>query len=163
MAMFSTELIRLPSNATQWGIFVIFISGGSLMAALGLQEVLNQEPCALCLTQRIALCLVGITAVWSMYDNPSRRCYHVFMLIFTGLGLLLIFRQFWIMWVPGADQSCGPGLSYLIENEFPASTLVRAMIVGTTDCGAHPFTPLASLLAFLLVGFGTIKQWLSPR
>lgn len=129
------------------------------MAALALQEVLGQEPCALCLSQRIALALVGITAVWSFLDDPNRRCYQIFMLLFTGLGVALIARQLWIQWVPGADQACGPGLSYLIENEFPASTLIRAMLVGTSDCAADPFIPLASLFAFALVGYGTIQQW----
>lgn len=129
------------------------------MAALALQEVLGLEPCALCLSQRIALALVGITAVWSFLGDPNRRCYQIFMLLFTGLGLVLIARQLWIVWVPGADQTCGPGLNYLIENEFPASTLIRAMIVGTNDCAADFFTPLASLLAFALVGYGVIQQW----
>ena len=159
MATNPSELIRVPQGSSEWNIFVIFISGGSLMAALALQEVLGLEPCALCLTQRVALALVGITAVWSFLDNPNRRCYQVFMLLFTALGLVLIARQLWILWIPGADQTCGPGLNYLIENEFPASTLIRAMLLGTSDCAEDPFTPLASLLAFVLVGYGAVQQW----
>ena len=141
-----------------WSIFVVFVSGGSLMAALALQEMLGQEPCALCLSQRITLALVGITALWSIFDDRERRCYSFFMLIFASMGLLLIFRQLWIQWIPGAGESCGPGLSYLLENEFPASTVVRAMLTGTTDCTAYPFTPLASLFAFILVSVGAFKQ-----
>ena len=156
-----SRLIRLPRGSTEWCIFVIFISGGALMGALALQEVLRQEPCALCLSQRIALCLVGITAVWSIFDDPNRRCYSIFMLIFTALGLLLVMRQLWIQWIPGADESCGPGLTYLLENAFPTSTIIEAMLLGTTDCTAYPFTPLASLLAFLLVAYGAFLQFRS--
>jgi len=148
----------MPESARDWCTFVIFIAGGSLMGALALQEVLGQEPCALCLSQRIALALVGLTAVWAMFDSSQRKCYPIFALAFSGLGLIFIFRQLWIQWVPGADESCGAGLSYLLANDFPASDIVRAMLLGTADCTEHPFTPLASLLAFALVSFGLVKQ-----
>ena len=163
MATAETKLIRLPASYREWCIFVVFISGGSLLGALGLQEVLGQEPCALCLSQRIALALVGITAFWSMLDSKSRRCYPIYMLIFASLGLILIFRQLWIMWVPGADEACGASLAYLVEFDFPASDIVRAMLLGTADCTEHPFTPLASLLAFALVTFGSVNQFRSSH
>ncbi|HLA39165.1 MAG TPA: disulfide bond formation protein B, partial [Candidatus Glassbacteria bacterium] len=83
-----------------------------------LQYFAGQEPCPLCIFQRIAyfvVACVGLVGAIHAPKGPGRLGYSGTILLSALVGLAIAGRQVWLQHLP-ADKvpECGPGLDYML-------------------------------------------------
>jgi disulfide bond formation protein DsbB len=156
------ELIRF--NPRIW----FLLAGLSCFAMLGvgayLQFVEHLEPCPLCISQRVALFLLGIVLLIAAIHNPAARGIKIYSILgaLTALGGGSISaRHIWIQHLPPNEvPECSPGLEYVFEN-FPLADTIKLMLSGTGECAKVDWTllglsiPQWTLMAFL--GLATVS------
>ena len=134
--------------------------------ALYSQYYLNFEPCPLCMTQRLFLCLFGALAFLASLQNPGvtgRRIYSGLMLLSMSGGIWVAGRHVWLQHLP-ADQvpGCGPSFEYVID-AFPFSEALHFLLWGDGNCANIDWTFLGfSMPKWVLVsfiGFTFITLW----
>jgi disulfide bond formation protein DsbB len=115
-----------------------------------LQFYEGQEPCPLCMTQRICFYLVALFGLLAIFNQRSMIAQRVlaslgFLSAVTGLGVAS--RQLWLQSLP-EDQipACGPGFDYII-NTFPLSEAVQIMFRGNGNCAEVTWTFLGLSIA----------------
>ncbi len=118
--------------------FLVFLSTAALMAgALFFEHVMELEPCPLCMSQRIVVIAIGITALISALHNPQnsgKRKYGGIILLFALMGAGLAIRQLFLQSLPpGQAPACLPSLNYLVD-VLPFMELMSVMMSGTGDC-----------------------------
>lgn len=132
--------VFLSNVANRWlylaGALVIGVLFG---AALYLQYVLHEEPCPLCMVQRVIFIAMLVLFIVAALHNPKRagtNVYAVLIGLFALFGVGVASRHIWIQHLP-ADQvpACGPGLDYMLEN-FPMSKILKELLHGSGEC-AH--------------------------
>ncbi|MDP2806181.1 MAG: disulfide bond formation protein B [Gallionellaceae bacterium] len=130
-------------------------------SALYLQYVLRQEPCPLCMVQRVIFIAIGIAFFVAALHNAKaigRYFYSglIVLLALTGGGVAS--RHIWIQHLP-KDQvpGCGPGLDFMLKN-FPMADVWQELMHGSGECAEKGWTLLTlgipewSLLGYLLLG-----------
>ncbi|PAV48330.1 disulfide bond formation protein B [Pseudomonas sp. HAR-UPW-AIA-41] len=128
-------------------------------AALYLEHVLGQEPCPLCIVQRILLIAFGLVCLLAAIHNPGRggrMGYAGVAGLFALCGAATAGRQIWLQTVP-ADQlpACLPSLDYMLQ-AFPFQEIIRVVLHGSADCAEVNWTlfglsiPELSLLGFVV-------------
>jgi len=152
------------------GAVCCFIMSG---VAAYFQLVEELEPCPLCISQRIALLLVGIIFLMAVLHNPS----HKGVVIYSFLGSIVALcgagisaRHVWLQNLPPElIPECGPGIGYVFDN-FPLSETLKLMLNGTGDCAEVLWTfmdisiPGWTLLAFVfLAGISLLQVWNDPE
>ncbi|MES2563945.1 MAG: disulfide bond formation protein B [Pseudomonadota bacterium] len=110
---------------------------GLLAFALYLQYVEYQEPCPLCILQRIAFIGMMIVFAIAAVHGPRRRgaiIYTTLLVSIAGFGGAIAGRQVWLQLLP-ADQvpACGPGLEYLLDR-FPLMQAMQKIFAGSGEC-----------------------------
>jgi len=118
--------------------FLGFIACFSMLAVGAyFQFVEELEPCPLCISQRIAILITGITFLIAALHNPAQKgiqIYAVFGAIFALAGSAVSARHVWLQNLPPEEvPECSPGLSYIFEN-FPLTDTLKLMINGTGEC-----------------------------
>ncbi len=138
-------------------------------AALYLQYVLRQDPCPLCMVQRVIFIAIGALFLVAALHNAQRvgaRLYSILIALFALSGVAVAARHIWIQHLP-ADQvpGCGPGLEYMLQN-FPMSEVWQELLHGSGECAAKGWTFLAlgipewSLVWYVLLGvFAVLVGW----
>ena len=104
--------------------------------ALYLQLVINLLPCPLCIAQRIAYWLVGLTAIFAFIHNPkglSRQIYYSFITIFSLSGLVLALHHSWIIRYPEAFQ-CRISAEEEFLNSLSIADWWPSMFEANGDC-----------------------------
>ncbi|MBI4937397.1 MAG: disulfide bond formation protein B [Nitrosomonadales bacterium] len=148
--------------ATRWLYFAGALAiAGLLGAALYLQHVLRQDPCPLCMLQRVIfIAMLAVFAVAALH-NPARtgtRIYAVLagLLALSGVGVAS--RHIWLQHLPKDEvPACGPGLDYMLES-FPMTEVLKELMHGSGECAAKGWTFLAlgipewSLVWYVLLG-----------
>jgi disulfide bond formation protein DsbB len=123
---------------TRFGYALGFlICGGLLGFALFLQYVQNQEPCPLCILQRIAFIdMMAVFAVAAIH-GPARRgaiVYSALIAIMAAMGAAIAGRQVWLQHLPPDKvPACGPGFDYIIER-FPLTEALPKIFAGSGEC-----------------------------
>jgi len=119
--------------------FFLGFLGCFSMLAVGayFQFVDELEPCPLCISQRIAILIIGLTFLIAAIHNPAEKGiqrYAVLGAIFALLGSAISARHVWLQNLP-ADEvpECSPGLSYIFDN-FPLTETLKLMVNGTGEC-----------------------------
>ena len=154
------KLWRSISN--RWLYLLGALFAGSLMGfALFLQYVEHQDPCPLCMVQRVIFIALMIMFILAALHGPKRvgeRVYAalVLMLSLTGAGVAA--RHIWIQNLP-KDQvpACGPGLDYMLET-MPMSHVLKELMHGSGECAEKGWTfltlgiPQWSLLCYIALG-----------
>ena len=138
----------------------LYVSG-LLAYGLYLQYVLHQDPCPLCMVQRVIF--MGILALFviAALHGPKRigeRVYAVLIGLVSLTGVGVASRHIWIQNLP-KDQvpACGPGLDYML-NTFPMAEVLKELMHGSGECAAKGWTFLSlsipewSLLCYLALG-----------
>jgi disulfide bond formation protein DsbB len=137
------------------------ICAGLLAFALYLQYVEHQEPCPLCILQRVAfIAMMAVFAVAALH-GPARRgavVYSSILLIFALAGAAVAGRQVWLQMLP-ADKvpACGPGLEYMLER-FPLTQALQKIFAGSGECAEAGWRFLGltiagwSLVCFIVLG-----------
>ncbi len=147
--------------------FLIAASCAGLLAvALYMQEVMELNPCYLCIVQRVFVIVTGVLALLAGLHNPGvvgRRIY-------SGLGALtalggagFAIRQLWLQSLP-ADQvpACGPPAEYLFD-ALPLADALGMLLRGDGNCAEVQWTlfgisiPGWTLMAF--VALSAIYLW----
>jgi disulfide bond formation protein DsbB len=146
---------------------LLYLAGAIVVAvmfasALFLQYVLRQEPCPLCMVQRVIFIAIGVVFFLAALHNPKRiavRVYSGLIVILALSGVAVAGRHIWIQHLP-KDQvpACGPGLDFMLKN-FPMADVWQELLHGSGECAAKGWTfltigiPEWSLLSYILLGF----------
>jgi len=151
----------------------VLVCIGLLAFALYLQYVEHQEPCPLCILQRVAFFAMMAVFVVGALHAPRRRgafVYSTLAFVFAAAGAAVAARQVWLQHLP-ANQvpACGPGLEYMLER-FPLYETLKKVLAGSGECAevGWKFLGLSiagwSLVWFVLLGvFALIVAARAPR
>ncbi|MDP1635591.1 MAG: disulfide bond formation protein B [Gallionellaceae bacterium] len=140
-------------------------AGGLMGFGLYLQYVKHQDPCPLCMVQRvvfIAILAVFVIAALHGPERPGQRVYAALIGLLSLSGIGVAARHIWIQNLP-KDQvpACGPGLEYMLET-MPMSDVFRQLMHGSGECAEKGWTFLAlgipewSLLCYLALGLWVV-------
>src|SRR5487761_2130798 len=152
----------------------LYLAGALIVAslfcsALYLQYVLRQDPCPLCMVQRVIFIAIGVLFFIAALHNAKRagaKVYSVLIALFAVGGVGVASRHIWIQHLP-ADQvpACGPGLDFMLKH-FPMSEVWQELMHGSGECAAKGWTfltlgiPEWSLVWFVLLGvFAILAGW----
>jgi len=146
----------------RWLYLAGALFAGSLMGfGLFLQYVMHQDPCPLCMVQRVIfIAILGIFILAALHA-PKRLGQQIYGFIIVCLslsGVAVALRHIWIQHLP-KDQvpSCGPGLDYML-NTFPMADVLKELMHGSGECAIKGWTfltlgiPEWSLLCYLVLG-----------
>ncbi len=115
----------------------IFLSCFSLISyAMYLQLVEELLPCPLCVVQRVAYWLIGITALLAFLHNPNNigcRLYGGLMTIFALCGAIVALRQSWLLRYPEALE-CGISPEEAFLNALHIAKWWPDMFEANGDC-----------------------------
>lgn len=140
---------------------------GLVSYALYLQLVDKLLPCPLCIFQRIAYWLVGITAFCAFIHHPQllgRRIYSTLIMLFSLAGATVAGRQAWLVRYPEAFE-CGISPEEAFLNELPLARWWPDMFEANGDCSDSTWQFLSltmpdwSLLTFLAFSLVTGLLW----
>lgn len=143
-------------------------STGLILFALYLQHVKGEEPCPLCIFQRVAMTALGLVFLVGAIHDPQTpsmiRPYTLLGSLFASLGAAIAARQVWLQHLP-PDQvpSCGPGLNYILK-AHPFFNALEVVLKGSGECAmvGWKFAGLAiaewSLLWFCALGLWVYLQ-----
>ena len=153
-------------NVRQTNLILFVGCMGLIAIALILQHIVELKPCALCITQRIFVILVGVIALVAFFHNPQGlglRIYAALGAVFAIIGGGFSSRHLWLQNLPeGQGPACGPGLQYLLEN-FPLMDALDLLLRGDGNCADVVWSLLGisipgwTLLAF--IGLLCINLW----
>lgn len=150
-----------------------FLACAGLIAfALYLQHQLGEDPCALCIFQRVAVVALGIIFLIAGLHNPGargNRAYASLALVATLAGGGIAARHVWLQHLP-KDQvpECGPGLSYLMETQ-PWLRVFQNVLQGSGECAEVGWTflrlsiPEWTMICFVLFAIMVIFQFRNRR
>ena len=114
-----------------------FVCAGLIGFAYYLEYFQNQEPCPLCMLQRIAYIDMMIVFAVAAIHGPARRgaiLYSGLLFVMAAMGAGIAARQVWLQHLP-ADKvpACGPGLEYMLER-FPLMDALKKIFTGSGEC-----------------------------
>ena len=153
-------------------IFGFLACTGMMAFALYLQHKLGEDPCPLCIFQRIAVIVLGVIFLIAALHNPQtrgNRIYALLSLATTVTGGAIATRHVWLQHLP-KDQvpECGPGLSYMIETQ-PWLQMFKNVLQGSGECAEVGWTflrmsiPEWTLICFVLFAALAIFQLRNRR
>lgn len=158
----------------RWGYLAgLLVCAGLFGFGLYLQYVEHQEPCPLCILQRVVfLTLMAVFLVAALH-GPGRMggiIYGGMLFVTSNIGAAIATRHVWLQSLP-KDQvpECGPGLEYML-NKFPLGKALDKILSGSGECAEVGWTFLGlsiagwSLVWFVLLGiFGVFLALLGIR
>jgi disulfide bond formation protein DsbB len=126
------------SHGAGRGIFLSVFLGCIVLIgyALYLQLVKNLLPCPLCVAQRIAYWLIGVTALLAFFHSPGAtgsRIYHGLLALFAFGGATVALRQAWLIRYPEAFE-CGISPEERFLNALPLARWWPSMFEANGDC-----------------------------
>lgn len=159
-------------TSRQLNLASALIITGLMGFALYLQHHLGEDPCPLCIFQRVAFITAGAFFLLATLHHPRLlgiRLYGLLTLLASLAGGSIAARQIWLQHLP-SDQipACGPGLSWIFESH-PWLDAFQVVLKGSGECAAVGWTFLdLSIAQWSLVWFGifalvSLLQILHPR
>jgi len=120
-----------------WFLLVALCCAGLLGFAFYVQYVLFEEPCPLCVFQRIAFIWIGLVALVAAIHDPGRTgrlIYAGLVMLGCAAGLTVAGRHVWLQNLP-PDQvpECGMGLNYMLET-MPFGEVLSQVFHGSGEC-----------------------------
>lgn len=150
------------SIANRWLYLAGALFASGLMGfGLYLQYVKHQDPCPLCMVQRVVFIAILVVFALAALHGPKRvgeRVYAALIVLLSLSGIAVAARHIWIQNLP-KDQvpACGPGLDYMLET-MPMGTVLQKLLHGSGECAEKGWTfltlniPEWSLLCYLALG-----------
>ncbi|MBP6057272.1 MAG: disulfide bond formation protein B [Nitrosomonas sp.] len=141
-------------------LIILFSCIGLLTYAQYLQYVEGLLPCPLCVAQRLAYWLLGLTALLAFLHNPriiGRRFYGFLMSIFAFAGTIIAARHAWLIRYPESFE-CGISPEEAFLNTLPIAEWWPGMFEANGDCSNVDWKFLSltipdwSLIAFFALG-----------
>ena len=149
-------------------LIALLLSVSGLAAALVLQYHYGMHPCPLCVTQRIALCVVAMLSLAGALA-PLRAATAVSVVARTCTAGGMAFAAWHTAHVlfPPREESCAPGLGYWLDHLWIADRMPW-MFSPSGDClrDAASFLALplpAYSVALFLAIFLTLRAAVVPR
>jgi disulfide bond formation protein DsbB len=146
------------------------LCAGLLGFAYYLQYVEEQNPCPLCMVQRVAFYLLAAVFLLAALHGPKGRgimVYGIAAFVVAALGAAVAARHVWLQSLPKhLVPSCGPGLEYMLK-KFPLADVLTKVLMGSGECAEAGWKFLGltiagwSLLWLLLLGLFAL--WLALR
>lgn len=141
------------------------VIAGLFGAALYLQYVMRQDPCPLCMVQRVIFIAMLVLFAIATLHGPKRageKIYAALISLFALGGVAVAGRHIWIQHLPKDEvPACGPGLNYMLEN-FPLSEVWQELLHGSGECAAKGWSflglgiPEWSLVWYVLLGIWAV-------
>lgn len=147
-------------------------ASGLMGFGLFLQYVEHQDPCPLCMVQRVIFIAILVMFALAALHGPKRAGERVYAAL-TGLlsltGVAVASRHIWIQHLPKDEvPACGPGLDYML-NTFPMAEVLKELLHGSGECAVKGWTfltlgiPEWSLLCYLALGLWAVLIALRPK
>jgi len=139
------------------------VCAGMISFALHLQYVQGQEPCPLCILQRVTWLALGGLFLVAACHGPARvgaMVYGVLLFVIAGIGTGIAGRHVWLQHLP-KDQvpACGPDLDFMLR-QFPLSETLQKVLSGSGECAETGWTFLSlSIAGWSLLGFVLIAAF----
>ncbi len=154
--------MTLTSLTSRAGFAAGFAICASLLGfAYYLQYVEQQNPCPLCMVQRVAFYGLAVLFLLAALHGPKRRgvmVYGLMAFVVAALGAAVAARHVWLQSLPAhLVPACGPGLEYMLK-KFPLADVLSKVLMGSGECaeGGWKFLGLTiagwSLLWLVLLG-----------
>ncbi len=164
-------MLKIWDNISKRWLYLAgaLIVGILFCSALYLQYVLRQDPCPLCMVQRVIFIAIGLLFLIAALFNAGpigSRIYSILIALFALGGVAVASRHIWIQHLP-KDQvpACGPGLDFMLKH-FPMSEVWQELMHGSGECAAKGWTfltlgiPEWSLVWYVLLGvFALTVGW----
>jgi len=165
----SLALIVLPPRKVSY-LLGFLVCAGLMGWALWLQYGVGLEPCPLCIFQRIAVSVIGVTFLVAFVQNPRNfgaAVYAGLVLVFASAGAAFAGRQVWLQSLP-KDQvpACGMGFSYMMDT-MPFMDVLKKVFAGSGECAekgweflglAIPGWTLVFFIAMTITAFALIRR-----
>lgn len=124
--------------APRWGYaFAALICASLIGYALYLQYYQYQEPCPLCMAQRVFIIAMGIVFFIGAIWNPKARGATLLTGLLTVLGAsgaAISARHVYIQYLPPEQvPQCGPGLDYMLST-LPLGQAIAQILHGSGEC-----------------------------
>ena len=113
------------------------ICAGLLGFALYLQYYEYEDPCPLCILQRIAFMALAAIFLVAALHGPGRTgtlIYCGMLFLVAGIGAAIATRHVWLQNLPRSKiPECGPGLEYMLK-KFPLTQALEKILTGSGEC-----------------------------
>jgi len=113
------------------------VCAGLLGFALYLQYYDYQDPCPLCIVQRIAFMALAAIFLVAALHGPGRTgaiVYGGMLFLVAGIGAAVATRHVWLQNLPkDRIPECGPGLEYMLR-KFPLTQALEKILTGSGEC-----------------------------
>jgi disulfide bond formation protein DsbB len=163
--------MSIPSS--RLGYLVGLLACVALLAfALYLQYVEHQDPCPLCLVQRVAFMGLALIFLIAAIHGPRKTAawaYSAVLVLLAAGGGAVAARQVWLQSLPkNMVPECGPGLEYMLER-FPFHKVFDMVLRGSGECAevGWKFLGLSiagwSLVWFVLLGALAVASAVKAR
>ena len=138
---------------------MFLVCSGLIGFALYLQHALRLEPCPMCILQRYAFIVVGVTALSAAIHDPGlfgRRLYSALLIVMAATGGGVAIRHVYLEHNPPKIFDCGADVGFMLES-FPLTQVLPMIFRGTGDCTKVPWRFLSlsiaewSLICFALL------------
>jgi disulfide bond formation protein DsbB len=110
---------------------------GLMAYALFVQYGLHEDPCPLCILQRVAVMVVGALFLVAFLHNPADRGARVYgaLIDFAAVaGIFVAARHVWIIAQPaGTVAECGASLDYMMD-VLPLHEVLGKVLSGSGEC-----------------------------
>ena len=137
------------------------ICGGLILYALYLQYYEYQDPCPLCLLQRVVYIALMVVFLLGALHGPRRTgavVYSTLLVLVSLIGAGIAGRHVWLQHLPKDKvPECGPGLGYILDR-FPLVNALEKIFRGSGECAEAGWRLMGlsiaewSLLWFALLG-----------
>jgi disulfide bond formation protein DsbB len=130
---------------------------GLIGFALYLQYFQYEDPCPLCIFQRVAFMALGVLFLAAALHGPGRigaMIHGGLQLVVAAIGGAIAARHVWLQHLP-RDQvpACGPDLGYMMR-KFPLWDVLGKVLAGSGECAEVGWTFLGlSIAGWSLVWF----------
>ncbi|OGA39455.1 MAG: disulfide bond formation protein DsbB, partial [Betaproteobacteria bacterium RIFCSPLOWO2_12_FULL_62_13] len=118
--------------------------------ALYLQYGEQQDPCPLCILQRIAFIALAAVFLVAALHGPGKTgsiVYSAVLFVVAGIGAAIATRHVWLQHLPRNQvPECGPGLEYMIS-KFPLGQALGKILSGSGECAEVGWTFLGLSIA----------------
>ena len=148
----------LLTESMQRYYYLLIWTGCCLLIAIALYMQYQMEliPCALCMTQRVFIIAVGVTAfiAWLTKASSNNKCYPILGMILATIGAGFSIRHIWLQSLPeDLAPACGPTLGYLLNN-VPFMEALTVLLQGDGNCAESVWSFLGlTIPGWTLVAF----------
>lgn len=153
-----------PDLTPRLGYLAGFLMSGGLVAyALYLQHYEYQNPCPLCILQRVVYIVLMVVFLIGALHGPRRTGVYVYSALLTVVSLVgagIATRHVWLQHLPKDKvPECGPGLNYMLDR-FPLVEAFAKIFRGSGECAEVGWKLLGlSVAEWSLVWFILLGAW----